>query len=262
MTNPSPTASNQLQDIQSEIGVLLLEIGTLLMMSGANTQRIRLNVNRVSEAFGFQSELLITHQALMLTMSQNHKQVYSHLKRCSPHSVNFKILSGISRMSWAIVEENWPFEKIKEEVERLKAISTYPNWITILFVSLSGASFCRLFGGDFKAMAITFIATLTGIFVRQKMTLAKFNFYLSIFAASFSSTLISGFFLKLLPTITMEHAFASSILFLVPGIPLINPFSDFIDGNLLNGFLRGLNSLLICFAMALGWLLTVTIYKL
>jgi uncharacterized membrane protein YjjP (DUF1212 family) len=58
-----------------------------------------------------------------------------------------------------------------------------------------------------------------------------------------------------------EHAFATSVLFLIPGVPLINSFSDLIDGNLQNGIVRGLNGLIISFVIALGLLTTVLIYQ-
>lgn len=252
---------NYSQEQIEEIGFLLLDIGTLLMSSGANTERIRQTIHRFASGFGIKAELLITHQALMLTMSQRNRQIYSHLKRCSPHAINFKILSGISHLSWSLIDkEHWTLEELQIELKRLRQLPVYPRWMVLLLVSLSGASFCRLFGGDFLSMLITFIATFMGLLIRQELTVRKFNFYLCIFTASFVSSLISGIFLKLAHNVLLEHSLASSILFLAPGIPLINSFSDFIDGNLLNGFLRGLNGFIIAFSMGLGWLLAVMIY--
>jgi uncharacterized membrane protein YjjP (DUF1212 family) len=256
-----PSSRDYSQEQIEEIGFLLLDIGTLLMSSGANTERIRQTINRFATGFGIRAELLITHQALMLTMSQRNRQIYSHLKRCSQHAINFKILSGISRLSWSLMDkDHWTLKEIQSEIKRIRQIPVYPRWLILLLVSLSGASFCRLFGGDFLSMLITFFATFMGLVIRQELSIRKFNFYLCIFAASFGASLISGFFLKLVHNVLLEHSLASSILFLAPGIPLINSFSDFIDGNLLNGVLRGLNGFIIAFSMGLGWLLAVMIY--
>jgi len=38
-------------------------------------------------------------------------------------------------------------------------------------------------------------------------------------------------------------------------------FSDMIDGNLMNGLIRGLNGLIIAFGIALGLLTTMIIYQ-
>ncbi|MEN9443917.1 MAG: hypothetical protein RIS47_807, partial [Bacteroidota bacterium] len=57
-----------------------------------------------------------------------------------------------------------------------------------------------------------------------------------------------------------EHAFATSVLFLVPGVPLINSFTDVIDGNISIGVARGINGLMIAFAIALGLSVAMLIY--
>ena len=110
-------------------------------------------------------------------------------------------------------------------------------------------------------MMVTFLATFTGLFVRQEVTKKEFNYYLCVFIASFAASLISGLFRKLGVGDTMEHAFTASVLFLIPGVPLINSFSDLLDGNILNGMVRGINGLLIAFAITLGLLGAMFIYR-
>jgi len=245
-----------------ELGTILLEIGTLLMSSGATTNRVRVTVNRVSEAFGYNTEMLITNRAITLALSHDGKQeFFNSLKRTSPHGVNFKIVSGISRMSWRVVEENWTISQIKSEITRLKALPPYPRLLVLALVSLSGAAFCRLFDGSYVEMLVAFFATFAGLFVRQESVKLEFNPYLCVFFASFTASMISGFFRKFGFGEGMEHAFTASVLFLVPGVPLINSFSDLIDGNILNGTVRGINGLMIAFAIALGLLGAMAIYR-
>lgn len=244
-----------------ETGSLLLEVGNLLMCSGASTARVRMTINRISEALGYTTNLFITHRALMLTIGDaNREQFLSSLKRVAPHGANFKVISGISRMSWRIVEDQWTLEQIKVELERLKALPHYPRLIVLLVVGLAGAGFCRLFGGTYIEMMVTFAASFVGLFVRQEATAKHFNQYLCIFFAAFVASFIAGSFKKFGLNMELEHAFATSVLFLVPGIPLINTFSDIIDGNILNGVIRGVHGLMVAVAISLGMLATILIY--
>lgn len=245
-----------------ELGSVLLEIGAMQMSAGASSGRIRNTINRIGETFGYNTELLITHRALMITLyDEDHQQFFSSLKRTSPHGVNFKIVSGISRMSWRILEENWGLDQIREELKRLASLPHYPRIIVLTFVSLAGACFCRIFGGNFLDMLIAFASTFFGLFIRQEALKMRFNPYLCVFVASFAASLFSGFFMKLHTTPTIEHAFTASVLFLIPGVPLINCFSDMIDGNILNGILRGMNGIIIAFTIALGLLASMIIYR-
>jgi uncharacterized membrane protein YjjP (DUF1212 family) len=246
-----------------ELGSLLLEIGTLLMSSGASTERIRKTVNRVSNSFGYKSELLITHRALTLTISnEENEYAFNSLKRTSPHAVNFKIVSGISRMSWAVVEQGWSLAEIKNEIDRLISLPHYPRIVALSIVALAGASFCRLAGGEYMDMVIVFVATFIGLFVRQQSNSLKFNPYLCIYIAAFAASSIAGLAYKInLGGQNHEHAFATCVLFLIPGVPLINTFSDLIDGNLQNALVRGLNGLIISFCIALGLLTSMFLYR-
>jgi len=247
----------------NELCKLLLDAGSMLMSSGANTARIRLNIMRIANAYGYDAELLVTHRALMLTLYDDEKDYFfSRLKRTSPHGANFKIVSGISRMSWSIVEEKWSLEQARLELDRLKSVPHYHRWIILLMVSLAGASFCRLAGGEWTDMLASAAATCAGLFIRQEATKKMFNAYLCVFFAALVSSLISGLALKLQIGIHPEYAFATSVLYLIPGIPLINSLSDLLDGNIMNGIVRGVNGLMISFAIALGMLGAILIYNL
>jgi uncharacterized membrane protein YjjP (DUF1212 family) len=245
-----------------EVGSMLLEVGALLMSSGATTNRVRITVDRISEAFGFEAHMLITNRAITLTLTDEEREEDFHsLKRTSPHGVNFRVVSGISRMSWNVVKEKWSIEQINQELDRLTSLPHYPRLVVLSAVGLAGASFCRIFGGNFIEMFVTFIATFMGLYVRQEALKKEFNPYLCVFFASFTASLISGAFRKLGVGDSMEHAFTASVLFLIPGVPLINSFTDLIDGNILNGVVRGINGLMIAFGIALGLLLANIIYR-
>ena len=252
---------NSNSDIK-EVGSVLLEIGALLMSSGASSNRVRLTVDRLSETYGYKTEMLVTNRALMLTVTHpNNTEHFSRVKRTSPHGVNFRLVSGISRMSWRVVDEKWDISQIRDELKRLTALPHYNRLLVLTIVALAGASFCRLFGGNVIEMAVSFVATFIGLFVRQKTHKLGYNMYLCVFFASLSASLISGLSIKMGMSNTLEHSFATSVLFLVPGVPFINAFTDLIDGNILNGLVRGMNGLLIAFMIALGLLCAMFIYQ-
>jgi uncharacterized membrane protein YjjP (DUF1212 family) len=231
------------------------------MASGANSRRIRTTIERISDAFDVNAELLITHRALMVTIHDNEdEQHHSSLKRTSPHGVNFRLVSGISRMSWRVLEEGWSLKQINEEIDRLVLLPHYNRFIVLLMVSLAGASFCQLFGGSWMDMLVTFGATFAGLFARQESHKRGFNPYLCVFFGAFTASLIACAFVKHGANIS-EHALATSVLFLIPGVPLINSFSDLIDGNIMNGIVRSVNGLIISFSIALGLLLAMLVFQ-
>ena len=253
--------SAQQEEMINELCKLLLEVGSLLMSSGANTSRIRMTVLRIANAYGYNAELLITHRALMLTVFDEYRDFFfSRLKRTSPHGSNFKMVSGISRMSWCIVREKWTLGEVWSEIERLRKVPRYSRLVVLLMVSLAGASFCGLAGGGYPEMLSAYIATFAGLFVRQTFARKSFNPYLCIFFGALVSSLIAGLTVKYALTPNPEYAFSTSVLYLIPGIPLINSFSDLVDGNIMNGIVRGINGLIIAFSIAMGMLGAILVY--
>ncbi|WP_207535769.1 threonine/serine ThrE exporter family protein [Desertivirga arenae] len=238
-----------------ELGAILLNVGALLMVSGASTARIRNTITRIATSFGYNADMLISQRTLMLSLyDEDNNYFFNSLKRTSPHGVNFTVLSGISKMSWQVLEEKWTVKQINEEVERLVALPHYSRWIVLVLVGLAGASFCRVAGGTTIDMLVVFIATFSGLFIRQETLKKGFNPYMCIYFASFTASFIAGPLVRLGTGHMQEHAFATSVLFLIPGVPLINSFSDMIEGNSQNGLIRGLNGFIISFAIALGML--------
>lgn len=245
-----------------ELGEMLLEIGSMLMVAGANTERVKVTISRISGAFGCDSQLMITNHALMLTLTYNNRiKSFTSVKWVPNMHLNFNLISDISTMSWKIVEEKWSIERINTEMKLLNKKPLYPRTLVLFLVALAGSSFCRLLGGEAVEMILCFVGTFLGLYVRQETMKLKFNFYLCVFFAAFSSSFTVGLYSFLNPGVEAIHAFSTSVLFLIPGVPMINSFSDLIDGNILNGATRGVNVLVIAFSIALGLLTTLLIFK-
>lgn len=245
-----------------DLGHILLRIGLMLMSTGASTARIRMTVDRIANFCGYNSDLFITHRALTLNLSdKNNEHTFSSLKRTSTQGVNFRIVSGISRMSWKVKEQNWTLNQIEDELNRLAALPRYPKVLLLPLMGLAGASFCGLAGGSPSAMGISFLSTLSGFIIKEETQKLKFNTYLCVLFAAITSAMFSGLFCKLYPDKGFQPALATSVLYLIPGVPLINSFTDLIDGNLLNGMLRAVHGLIIAFMIALGLVCALSIYK-
>lgn len=245
-----------------ELGDMLLEIGSMLMVAGANTERIKITTNRIAEAFDCNCDLLITNRALMITLTYiNKNKSFTSIKKVPNMHLNFNIISDISTMSWKIVEEKWSVERINNEMKLLNKKPLYPRFLVIAMVALAGSAFCKVLGGAQIEMIICFVGTFFGLYVRQESMKLKFNFYLCVFFAAFTSSSTVGLYSYLNPGTEMIHAFATSVLFLIPGVPMINSFSDLIDGNILNGTSRGVNVLVIAFAIALGLMVSLLIFN-
>ena len=246
----------------SEIGTLLLEIGALLMSSGANTNRIRLTMQRIGKSYKFKTDFLITHRAIMLTLKDSDGNVsFNELKQTYNHTPNFKIVSGLSKLSWQIVEDKPSIKQVNEEVKRLKKLAHYPSFIVLSVVAFACSAFCRLNDGNLIEMLFVFIAAFSGLFLKQVLAKKKVNPYFNIFIASFFSATVAGALGLMLPYKHDNILLITSILYLIPGIQLINSISDILDGNTINGMVRAFIGVVVSFAISTGLLLAILIFN-
>jgi uncharacterized membrane protein YjjP (DUF1212 family) len=139
-----------------------------------------------------------------------------------------------------------------KELENLAQLPEYNRYIVLIMVGLAGTSFCYTFGGNAIEMGITFLATVAGLFFKQELLRKKFNPYLVTYCSAVLAALIIGIGWKAGIESRLDHAFATCILFLIPGVPLINAIIDIIDGYILNGLDRGINAIIHAFAIASG----------
>jgi uncharacterized membrane protein YjjP (DUF1212 family) len=246
-----------------ELGSLLLDVGVNLLGSGASCSRIRITMRRLATLYNYIAHISVAPKSVSLTLNdEEDNAIFNGMRTINAQGVNFKTISGISRLSWQALEENFSMQQVRDELNRLLSLPHYPRLIILLFVSLAGAGFCFTFGGKLPEMVITFGATFCGLFIRQEAVKKKFNPYICVFMGSLVASLFAGAFVKAGLDINFEHAFATSVLFLIPGVPLINCFTDLIDGNILNGLIRGINALMFALAIALGLLAAMLIYNL
>ncbi len=239
-------------DLEKSIS-LLLEISVILMQSGGNTKRVISCVNRFADALGLKSHALISHKSIIMTITDvKTKNHYTEVTQIPSYQVNFYKLSEVSRASWDAIDFAWNFDQIKNRIDQISQKKTYNKSLVWFSVSLAGASFARLFGGDYISMLVSFVATLIGLFILHKSNKYIDSRYVRTSLASFIASTVAGFGVMQHWGDKPEIALATSVLFLIPGVPLINSFNDLYNNHILNGTVRFISGIMVVLSIGLG----------
>ena len=246
-----------LRDAFAEIGQkaeLILTVGQLLMEHGADTTQIVRDMKRVAAFMGIDESkfhLHIMFTTLMLNISDEHHS-HTSFRKCPKHVVNMQIISAISRLTWRALREHYTLDEFKGELQAVANRPHYPHWLTIFAAGTGCGSFGTLFGCDFNAAIYTAISAMVGKFV-QMQCVERFgiNPYVSMMIAAFSALSVADL-MHVLPTATPWHPMIAASLFLVPGVPIINAFSDMLNTYLISGTARILHTVIIVGASSFG----------
>jgi uncharacterized membrane protein YjjP (DUF1212 family) len=238
----------------SRLGNLLLQAGVALIKSGAGSSRVVSNLSRFAMAYGYEANIDMGTRNISISLHlENQENIFSGSRSIATlPGANFRVVSAISKLSWDVIEEDIALDTVEERLTKAKEMPVYNRYLILLLVGLAGAAFCFTFGGNATEMAITFAATFIGLYLKQELVRKKFNPFLVTYAAAVISATVIGIFWKIGVDSKLDHAFATCILFLIPGVLMINAFIDLLDGYIINGLDRGINALMHAFAIASG----------
>ena len=245
---------------------LALQAGLLAHQSGAGTHQTSLIIQRTAKALGVERvEVMISSTNIGATLERGDERETGFRK--APHmGANFSLLTSLdqwldtleTQSSLVLVDsatatfiDSNHIQAAKEALDEIaqRAIH-YPSWLITLLVGVSCGAFAALFSGDLAAILITTFGAALGMAVRFFLVLRHFKPVVFATVASLVALLTVGLLRHL--SDTPDAALAASVLFLIPGVPLINGAGDLLNGNYLNGMARLAMSAVIIVGIAIG----------
>ena len=218
MTTTNPTTSETVT--ARAAARFISDYACRLLECGATCVRIEKNVNRIARTWHLTAAMTITPAHISLTVSDTGgSDTFTLITAVSHTSVSYDMNTSLSRLSWHIADNATDPARATAMLHEITNRPRPDKWKTLPLVALANASFCRLFGGDATAMATVFAAT----------TLILCAFVSSVLGATDGLFSLGS---------TPDIAIATSILYLVPGIPFLNGFSDMIAGHYTCSFSR------------------------
>ncbi len=243
-----------------DVADLLLEIATSLMGAGAHTSRIVHNTNRMAEEFGYEVYFTIFQRTMTVMVRDPKSHEAITLVRPTKHiALNFRIVSELSTLSWDTYDLHLSPQEARAQYEDIITHPRMSRWLVLFLVAAANAAFCYLFGGDMVGMGFVFCSTLCAFFVRQEMMARHMNHSMIFTTCAFISSFIAGLGLYFGLGTTPDVALATSVLFLIPGVPLINSIMDILEGHILVGITRFVNASILIVSITIGFMFSLFI---
>ncbi|GLQ71307.1 threonine/serine exporter family protein [Vibrio penaeicida] len=236
---------------QREVTRLIAQAAQMLLAHGAESTL----VGDISRRIGLAShmdevEVSLSASSLVVTTLKSGNCITT-ARRSPDRGINMKVVTQVQRICILMEKGLLDCKLAKSKLADINP-ERYNRWLVVFMIGLSCASFSRLAGGDWSVFAMTFFASSVGMIVRQEIGHRHFNPFLNFSITAFVTTLISAqavtFQIGNEPFIAM----ASSVLMLVPGVPLINAVADMLKGYVNMGIARFVMASLLTLATAMG----------
>ena len=236
-----------------EACIFLSDYASWLLACGATCIRVEINVRRMAGRWNMEPEMTILPSHIHITVwNRDRSHSYSNNVRLRHTGISFDINTRLSKLSWAVADGKTSFAEARREFEEIVRVRPANPWMVWLLASLANMSFCRLFGGDFAAMLIVLCGTLAGYKLKQVMLEDGRDVRFTFFCCAFFSSVIGAAGYVFHWGDTPEIALATSVLYLIPGIPYINSVSDLLDGHYICSFSRFMNAAVLTACLSAG----------
>ena len=236
---------------QRAVSRLIAQAGQMLLAHGAESTLVGDLMRRFGIAAGMDEvEVSLSASSIVVTtVYQEH--CITTARRCPDRGINMRVITQVQRICIMLERGIIDYSMAKQKLNDISP-ERYNRWLVVVMIRLSCAAFSRLAGGDWVVFAMTFLASSTGMVVRQEIGHRHFNPLMNFAATAFVTTVVSAqaviYDLGNAPFVVM----ASSVLMLVPGFPLINAVADMLKGYINMGIARFVMASLLTLATCLG----------
>lgn len=244
-----------------ELSNFLLDFATTLMGAGSHTSRVVRNVTRIAESLGYTVDMTIFQRNVTMTVkhAEDHSVRRTYVRRIPVIPLNFRTISELSSLSWEAYDHHLDLPELQKRYSIIITTPRLSRWLVLVLVAFANAAFCRLFGGDMMAMGLVWLATFSGFFVRDVLMRRHVNHMAVFVVCSFIASMVAGLGYRYNLGTTEDIALGTSVLFLIPGVPLINSIIDILEGHVLVGWSRAINAFILIICIALGLSMTLLI---
>lgn len=258
----------------AEVLDMALAAGLLVHQSGGDTARTIHTIRRVALALGAErAESIVSSVNIGLTLERGAEQITAFRK--APHmGANFTLLSSVEQVVQALEKGRLGAIGLRMLFADFNAHPhSYPKWLIALTVGVSCGGFSALFGGSGIAVLLTMLGASTGMALRLWLYARQYKPFMFALASSFVALLMTGLLIHLVhigwlgsslsvDKDSRDAALAASVLFLIPGVPLLNGAADLLGANYLNGLVRLTMSIVFVIGIGVGVSLALRILTL
>lgn len=232
----------------------ILDMGEILLSSGAEVLRVEDTLTRLCKAYRFDNiNVFSITSCIILTANIGNDRIYTQTRRVPNRSTNLQKVAVVNALSREICKSPIPAGLLKEKIAEIQHIKAYSAAVQCLSYTFIASAFTIFFGGTFlDSIAAAFSGAFV-FFVQLYIQKMRMNNILQ-------STLTSAFsalFIVLMVMIglgeTPDKIIIGNIMLLIPGVAFTTALRDLVNGDTLSGLVGLCESVLKAIAIAIGF---------
>ncbi len=258
----TPAVDSPIKEKASLIG----RVGLMFLASGAGAYRVRAAMNKISRALGVTCNADIGIKSISYTCIQGNESCTNSLSNRTT-GVNTTKLNYLEMFCDGFAErvERYSIDNFHNMLDTIdKSGSNYAVWQLCLASGAACGAFAFLLGAGWIEILCTFVAAAAGFLVRKTLLSHSYTLFANVSAAVLTSCFTYIVLIKVVSYVLNVPAdyragYICSILFIVPGFPLITGGIDIAKLDLKSGMERIVYAIMVVSVAALTCAFTASV---
>jgi len=230
-----------------------LDIGQLLLKSGAEIFRVEDTIERICKAYGAEHvEVFCLTSFLTAAVRMPDGQYSTQTRRVRESANHMHRIELVNALSREICESPMDLDDVQKRLKQIKTSDPYPKWIYILAAILGAGMYCLFFGGTWH----DFVACAPISAIMMAFSLYKPDFVRTP-AEVFINSIVAGFLAHIFVIVglgeNIDKIMIGTIMILIPGLSFGTSLRDLICDDTLSGTIRLIQSLKLAIIIAVGY---------
>jgi uncharacterized membrane protein YjjP (DUF1212 family) len=207
-----------------------LDVALIVMQNGGSTVMADRTFQNVLKGYKQDGVSAVWRLDFVAASSVAEGQSATVLRPVGPIGVNLNRTSEAAVLSERVARGEVDTDALVSEIERVKASpSPYNRWVMVVAAACTAAFFSQIPGGDWGAFGIAFVAAGVGQFLRSLLQARKLAVAPVTLVCGVLSACIACVGLRLGLSQIVSATLIASVIYMVPGLPLINGFVDLVS---------------------------------
>lgn len=239
--------------IYEQIISCILDIGELLLTSGAEIMRCEDTISRLCKSYEFEDvDVFTITSSIVITVTTKEGRIFTQTRRIKSRDTNLDMVARANALSRKICVSPLPPQELKNAVKDLGNEKTYPPLLVFLFYGLIGGSFAMIFNGDFHDAGGGFITALILYLVIRAGKAINLNSILLVGIGSASAALCATLLVDMGIGHNADKIIIGNIMLLIPGLAITTSLRDMINGDTISGMLGFSEAIIKAVSIAVG----------
>lgn len=238
-----------------------VDVALIVIQNGGSTSTADRTFRNILKGYGEEGGSAAWRMDAVVACGAAGERSSMVLRPVGPIGVSLDRASEAAVLGERVARGEVEASNLESEIARIKGLPyPYGRWILIAAAACTAAFFSQIPGGDWGAAGIAFVAAGLGQFIRARLQAMKLTVANVTLICGVLSACVAALGLRLGLSQVVPATVIASVIYMVPGLPLINGFLDVVSyKHLLVGLERIANAVFLFLILSVAIALADTV---